>query len=270
MSGVSLGTVTIKSNIAGTEIEFPVDLTLDIKTSPAGVDLNVFAKVGLAKLQENFDAIAKTFPMPNDDSGYGTKILAHLDSASLTSSGDTATVHANVNVDIWHIEKGIPLGGTTIRWENRCVNFPFIGDVCSNVPVTVEPLPGDDVKTNLLEEDIVGEIGLVLLTPDNQSVLVHPTKVDVKPRGDVGRFFNDIAGIFNYSLGDVARREISEIVNDGTLRQTLPQEILAYNPSIRAVQFNTSVDGNLEAHINFYALLTPEQLTEWISASIIN
>lgn len=182
--------------------------------------------------------------------------------------GDTATIHANVNVDIWHIEKGIPLGGTTIRWETRCVDVPIFGKVCTDVPVSVEPLPGDDVKIKILEEDIVGEISLVLLTPDNQSVEVHPTKVDVKPRGDVGKFFDDIAGIFNYSLSDVARREIAEIVNDGTLRQALPKEILAYNPSIRAVQFNTSVDGELETHVTFYALLTPEQLTEWISASI--
>ncbi len=67
-ASTKLGTVTIKSNVAGTTLEFPVDLDLTLSTSADGAKVGVIATVGLASLQASFDAIAKSLPMPDDTS----------------------------------------------------------------------------------------------------------------------------------------------------------------------------------------------------------
>lgn len=268
MASVSLGIVDIVSNIAGNNITFPVTLSLDINTTVAGMELDVLAQLGMSELQAKFSSIAKSFPMPNDDSGYGTQYVASVESASLTSSGDTAILDANINVTVWQIEKGVPLGSATIRRETRCVEVPIVGRVCTDVPVKVVPRPGPDIKLKLLEEGISGKVSMFLTTPDGKSIEIRPSSVEVIPRSDIGKFFDAIAGIFNINLSTLAQREIAEILNDGTLRQALPQEILAYDPSIKSVQFHTAATGGLEAHVHFCALLTPNQLTDWVRASV--
>jgi hypothetical protein len=268
-TSTKLGTVTIQSNVAGTQLSFPVDLELFLSTSPSGAKIGVVANVGLANLQNSFDSIAKSLPMPNDTSGYGTKIVASVESASLRSAGDTAVLEANINVTVWQIEKGIPGGGTTVRWETRCVDLGWpVGRVCTDVPVSVEIPPGPDIKLELVKEGVNANVALSLATPDGTSIEIRPGPTTVTPRGDIGKFFNDVAGIFNQNLSAQAQKEIAEIVNDGTLRQALPQEILAFNPNIAGVQFLTRPDGSLGALVDFRAMLTPEQLTEWIQKSV--
>lgn len=268
-AALNLGTVIIQSNVAGTVLDFPTELELSIHTSQEGAKIGILARVALANLQNSFDAIAKTLPMPNDTSGYGTKIVARVESASLGASGDTAQLAANVNVTVWQIEKGLPGGGTTIRWETRCVDLPWpVGRVCTDVPVKVEVPPGPDIKLEVLKEGFNAQVALSLATPDGQSIEIRPGPATVTPRGDLGKFFNDIAGIFNQNLSAQAQREIAEIVNDGTLRQALPAEILAYNPKVASVQFQTRPDGTLGAMVDFRAALTAEQLAEWIKKSI--
>jgi hypothetical protein len=268
MPSVSLGTVDIVSNIAGNNITFPVTLSLDIATTAAGMELDVLAQLGMSELQSKFNSIAKSFPMPSDNSGYGTKYVASVESANLTSRGDTAILDANINVTVWQIERGVPLGSAVIRRETRCVEVPVVGRVCTDVPVKVEPSPGPDIKLKLLEECISGKISMFLTTPDGKSIEVRPSSVEVTPRSDIGKFFDAIAGIFKVNLSALAQREIAEIVNDGTLRQALPKEILAYDPSIKSVQFHTAANGSLEAHVHFYATLTASQLTDWVRASV--
>lgn len=268
-ASTKLGTVSIQSDVAGTKLTFPVDLELSISTSADGAKVEVIAEVGLASLQASFDGIAKSLPMPNDTSGYGTKIVARVESASIGASGDTAVVDANVNVTVWQIEKGIPGGGTTVRWETRCVDLGWpIGKVCTDVPVSIEVPPGPDIKLELLTEGVNGNVALSLATPDGVSIEIRPGPATVTPRSDIGKFFNDIAGIFNQNLSARAQKEVAEIVNDGTLRQALPAEILAFNPSIAGVQFLTKSDGSLGAKVDFRAVLTPAQLTEWMQKSI--
>lgn len=268
-ASTKLGTVSIQSDVAGTQLTFPVDLELSLSTSIEGARVGVIAEVGLASLQASFDGIAKSLPMPNDTSGYGTKIVAHVESASLGASGDTAVVDANVNVTVWQIEKGIPGGGFTVRWETKCVDLGWpLGKVCADVPVKVEIPPGPDIKAKILTEGVNGNVALSLATPDGVSIEIRPGSTTVTPRSDIGKFFNDIAGIFNQNLSTRAQKEIAEIVNDGTLRQALPAEILAFNPSIAGVQFLTRGDGSLGVKVDFRAVLTPAQLTEWMQKSI--
>lgn len=264
-----LGTVNIESDIAGTKLNFPVDLELSLKTSLEGAEVGILASIGLSSLQSSFDAIVKSLPMPNDTSGYGTKIVAWVENASLRASGDTALLDANINVKVWQIEKGVPGGGATVRWETRCQDLPWpIGRVCLDVPVSIEMPPGDDIKIELLTEGVNGTVNLSLATPDGTTIEMRPSAANVTPRSDIGKFLNSVAGIFDQNLSALAQKEIAEIVNDGTLRQALPPQILAFNPLISSVQFTTRSDGSLGAAVKFQAILTSTQLTEWLKSSV--
>jgi hypothetical protein len=268
-ASTKLGTVTIRSDVAGRMLDLPVDLELSINTTAEGAKLRVVAEVGLANVQGGFDDIMKSVPMPNDTSGYGTKIVASVQSASLRAEGNTAVVDANVNVTVWQIEKGVPGGGTTIRWEEKCVDLPWpVGRVCTNVPTEITMPPGDDIKLQLLSEGVTGTVPLQLVTPDGISIEMRPGPATVTPRSDIGRFFNDVAGIFNSNLSARAQVEIADIVNDGKLRQALPTTIREFNPQIANVQFVTKTDGSLGVKVDFRAVITPLQLTTWMQQSM--
>ncbi|WP_368178634.1 hypothetical protein [Aeromonas sp. R7-1] len=268
MAATKIGVVEIHSSIAGSNVVFPVDLALDITTNEKEVTVEVITDVDMGNLQDGFDTIAKSFPLPHDDSGYGTKILASLNSASITAAGDVASLSFSANVAVWQIEKGVPLGGTTIESRMECVKLPLIGEVCTKIPYNIEVKPGDDIKTRLIKEDIDARINIALFTSNGKSLEVKVLHSDVKPRGDIGRFFNEIASIFNYSLGDIARREIVEIIDDGTLRKALPKELEQYNPVIKTANFKTTAAGKLGVSVQFVASLTSEQLKEWIAKSV--
>lgn len=267
---ISLGTVEMESDVSGTKVKLPVALDLTINTIQTGFQLSITSLVDMSDLQNKFDTIVKSFPVPADNCpGYGQHVLPTVESANLSPGGDTAIFDAKVNVVVWDCQQGVPLGGTTVRWETKCVDLGWpLGRVCTDVPVKVEPKPGPDIKNILLKEGLVGKVSLSLATPDGKSIELRPGNATVTPRGDVGKFFDAIAGIFNSNLSSVAQRKIKEIVNEGTLRQTLPKEILAYNPIINAVQFQTSTDGKLLVKVDFQTLITGDQASEWVKKSV--
>lgn len=266
---LDLGTVEIQSTIGGIALAFPTHLQLSIQTDKDGAALDIKADVDLSSLQDNFDPIVKSFPMPNDTSGYGTKFTASIASASLIPAGDMAVLEANVNATAWHIEKGIPGGGTTVRWETRCADLGWpIGKVCTDVPVSVEVPPGPDIKLEIAKEGFNASVSLSLATSDGKSIELRPGEAVVHPRGDLGKFLNELAALFKSDVSTLAQKKIQDIVNDGTLRQALPAEINTFNPVIKTAQFFTTTKGNLGARVMFHALLTPEQLAEWIKKSL--
>lgn len=268
-ASTKLGTVVVEQDFAGTKLQFPTDLELFLQTLAEGAKVRVVANLNLANLQSNFDAIVKSFPMPNDTSGYGTKFVASVENASLQAAGDTAVVDANINVQVWQIEKGLPGAGATLRTKQQCTDFGWpIGRICINVPEKVEIKPGDDIKLKLVEEGIHGRVALSLATPDGQSVEVRPGDIHVVPRGDVGKFLNEIAGIFDSNLSSLVRREVADIISDGTLRKSLPEEMQAFSPSIASIQFLTRPDGALGVAVDFQAMITAAQLTEWMQKAM--
>lgn len=75
---ISLGNLVMTTDVSGTAIDFPVDLTIDIDTSAGTAKLDVGMNVDLGPLQAKFDAVLRSVQLPNDTSGYGTKpVLEH-------------------------------------------------------------------------------------------------------------------------------------------------------------------------------------------------
>ncbi|WP_139559701.1 hypothetical protein [Methylotetracoccus oryzae] len=261
---ISLETVDFASDIGGHKITFPVTLDLSVATTQSGVELQVAADINMKELQSQFDTLVKSFPMPNDNCpGYGQHVLPTVESASLDSVGSQALLTAKVNVVVWDCQEGLPLAGTTVRMKTKCL----LG-ICTDVPDTMEVRRGSDIKNVLLKEGLVGNVSLSLVTRDHKSIELSPGSINVIPRGDLGRFANQIAGIFNSNLSSVAEKAVGTAVDAGELRQSLPAEIQAYDPEITDVNFFAAPDGALAARVNFKAMLTAAQASELIKKSI--
>lgn len=265
---IPLGTVDVEADIGGQKLLFPVALDLNIETVPSGFEMLVVADMNLRNLQNSIDSIAKNFPMPNDNCpGYGQHVLPTVESVSLDGVGNQMVLNAKVKAVVWDCQKGVPLGGTTVRWETKCIKV-FGKKICTDVPVKVEPLPGPDIKNILIREGFVGKASLALVTKDKQSIEIVPSNVNVEPRGDLLKFLNTILGLFTDNLSDMAQKEMKKVVDAGVLKQTLPKEFLSYNPELKNAGFVTAQDGSVTAHIEFSALLSKEQLAEMIKQSV--
>lgn len=265
---IPLGTVEVETQIGGKKLIFPVTLDLDIKTIQTGFEMSVITDMNLSSLQANIDSLAKTFPMPNDNCpSYGQHVLPKIESVSLKGIGGQAQLNSKINAVVWDCQKGVPLAGSTMTWKTKCINI-FGKRICSDIPVKVEPRPGPDIKNILVRDGVIADVSLTLVTKDKKSLELVPSNVKVEPRSDLLKFINEIAGLFNTNLSDMAQKEISKAVDAGVLKQTLPKEFLTYNPELKNASFISSPDGKLTAHVEFSALLSNEQLAEMIKQSI--
>lgn len=264
---IPLGTVEIETKIGNQKLIFPVTLDLDIKTIPTGFEMSVITDMNLSSLQANIDSLAKTFPMPNNNCpSYGQHVLPKIESVSLKGTGGQAQLHSKINAVVWDCQKGVPLAGTTVEFKTRCVNL--VKKICTDIPVKVEPRPGPDIKNILIRDGVIADLSLTLVTKDKKSLELVPFNVKVKPRSDLLKFINEIAGLFNTNLSDIVQKEISKAVDAGILKQTLPKEFLKYNPELKNANFVSSPNGVLTAHVEFSALLSNEQLAEMIKQSV--
>jgi len=265
---IPLGTVEVETEVQGEKMVFPVALDLDIQTADDGFEMSVMADMGMGPLQVGIDRIAKRFPMPNDNcSSYGQHVLPTVENVSLKPDGNRARLEAKLNAAVWDCQKGVPGGGTTVRWRVECIRL--LGKrICTKVPYRVEVKPGPDIKNRLFSEGFAGEASLMLVVKDGQSLALVPSDVRVEPRGDLMRFLDRVLGIFDKNLSEIAAAKVQEAVNAGVFQKALPSEYLQYQPVLKNAGFSAAVDGALVARVEFSAKLSKDQLKDLIRRSV--
>jgi hypothetical protein len=265
---ISIGTVEMIQPINGIDVKIPIDLNMSITGTDNKFLIVIDALAHLHDFQKKAEAIIKTFPLPNDLSGYGTKFKVTIENAKLLSQGgNLAYLEVNLDTEVWKIEKGIPLGGTTIRYETKCVDMGFLGRICSKVPISIEPRAGSDLKTKLISEGFNAKATFSLSTPDGNSIKINYHDINVQPRGDIGRFINDVARIFdndiNSHLRDIMDKQITR-----NLKIALPDNIEKFNPEIKTIQFTKIIDGSLGIFTTFQAEISGVQLNELLAENL--
>jgi len=141
-----------------------------------------------------------------------------------------------------------------------------LGKIC--YPVKIETGNGSDIKLKLFSEGFSAKLKFGLTTPDNKSIDIVQLDTEVYPRGELGKFINWILSFVKGDLNHFATGKLRDLINEGTIRQTLPTNLNTYNPSIKTIQFVTLTNGNLGVLANLEAVLTEEQLGEIITKSI--
>lgn len=264
-----LGTVDLVQQYEGVTIKIPVDSTLDVKSSSDKLSIALGLDVNLGEVQSNFKALVKTFDLPTDNcAGYGESVVAKLDSASLSASGNQAVIKAKARVTVWECQKGLPGGGTTVRWKLKC--WKVLGKkYCTKIPQTVTIQPGSDIKTKLVEDDVSAKVELLVSSKDGTSFEITPTNVNVELHNDITKFLNKIAAMFNVSANHLAKGGIEKVVNAGMLKKAIPEEFLQYNPKITALSFYTRANGDLGLKMALTSELTGDQLTKFVHDMLI-
>jgi hypothetical protein len=259
---VKLGIVDFKQSINGIEVLIPTELSIGIKANEDKFQICIDAISNLSDIQNKFQQIVQTFPLPNDTSGYGTKFVVNLENAKLEPSGDNAYFESNFSCTVWQIEKGIPLGGTTCGTREECVEVwtPFgTKRLCANVPYC-DWLPGDDIKTSI-SEGFNAKINFQLNTPNFKDIKLGYSNLDISPRGDIGKFINQIAEIFNRDINNQVVEMLDKNIG-AKLYSVLPDEIEKFSPEVRTIQFTTLPENQLGILVKFKVDVTGEQLNE--------
>lgn len=263
-----LGSVTIVQELAGVQVSIPIDLDLEATTTNAGLELKVTADANLAALQSNFSQMVGSFELPNDNCPqYGQHPVARLKSSSLGVEGSKAIVKIKARVAMWDCQKGVPGGGTTVEWRNKCVRI--LGKrMCTKVPHKVTIQPGPDIKNKLIEDDVDATVSFAAATKDGKSIELIPSNIDVDLHNDITKFINAIAGMLNSSAAQHAKRQIGQLVDAGVLRQAIPAEVLVYEPNVTSISFYPKPDNSLALKASFTAVLTGEQLNRFMKDAL--
>ncbi len=263
-----LGSVTIEQELAGTKVSIPIDLDLEATTTNAGLELKVTTDANLAALQSNFSQMVGSYELPSDNCpGYGQHPVAKLTSTSLGVEGNKAVVKIKAHVAMWDCQKGFPGGGTTMEWKNKCVKI--LGKkMCTKVPHKVTIQPGPDIKNKIIEDDVDATVSFAAGTNDGKSIELVPSNVDVDLHNDITKFLNSIAGMFNSSASQIAKKQIGQLVDAGVLRQAIPAEVLVYEPNVTSISFYPKADGSLALKASFTAILTGDQLNGFMKEAL--
>jgi hypothetical protein len=120
---------------------------------------------------------------------------------------------------------------------------------------------GSPIKTILLEEGFWGELPVTVATLDKQSLSMVPGKPDLRPRGDIGRYLNELARVFNYDLNTLADREMEKLVDKAALKAALPVELQRYNFTVENASFTTT-DGKLGVRARLTGDASATELTK--------
>jgi hypothetical protein len=267
MAKLKLGIIEFKSNVGGVDLKLPTELSLQIETEVDKVTILSEALIDLGELQANFLTIVRSNPLPPRPNDYGLVVeFKSIDSATLIASGDTAILETGLSFGVWEIAKGIPTW--VPRYKQVCV-VPWPGERwCTDVLDGGEWRNGSDIIIKLFDEGASAKVKFGLTTPDGKSINIQEFDAEVSPRGDLGKFVAKILELVRVNINTIAKNKIQDIINEGTLKQTLPKNLDNYNPVIKTIQFTTIASGNLGVFVSFEASITEEQLTEIISKTI--
>jgi hypothetical protein len=234
---------------------------LQLQTTDRSVRIDVRATSDLSDLQRKFDAIVKTFPLPKDNCpGYGQHVLPKIETAALKAQGTTALLEVAGTADIWDCQKN-PVREMVVHKKKRCLR-----GYCIDVPSTIEWRAGSPIK-NKVTEGFKASVALSLVTPDGKTIDVKAGAPSISPRGELGKFFNALAGIFNKDLSSVAQNKLDELVDAGLLRKAIPDDFMKYDPTIKSVQFRAD-GGTLLADVSFGADVSASQLSEFLKKAL--
>jgi hypothetical protein len=264
---LKLGKIDIKTVISEIDLILPTEISLQIEAELDKVIILAESLIDLTELQEKFFLILKNTPLPSRSNDYGVQaVIDSIDSATLKASGDICILETSLSASVWEIVKGIPT--PVPRWKQVCIDVPFIGRMCTDIPDGLDWVNGSDIIIKLFSEGASAKVEFGLTTPEGKSINIKEFNTEVSPRGDLGKFIATLLELVKVNLNTLAKKEIQGIINEGSLKQTLPKNIDMYDPIIKTIQFTTLNQGQLGAFVSFEACLTEDQLAEIISKSI--
>jgi hypothetical protein len=260
----TIGPSVIERPIYGQNIRVEFFTDLNILTDNTTIKIDATMRGDLSDLQKKFNAIVQTIQLPsNNCPSYGVHPLPKIEESSLEARGSVAVIKARLKATVWGCAKN-PVPETVCEMRLRCHEIRAFGRLiarpCTHVP-ECRFRDGAPIKTVILEEGFWGEIPFSVATLDNRSVSIVPGKPDLRPRGDIGRWINDLARVFNSDLSTLADREIEKLVDEAALKAAIPPELQKYNLAVQGASL-TGESGKLGVRIRLAGQAQASDLTK--------
>jgi hypothetical protein len=262
-----LDPVPISRTLEKIPLTITVTPEIEIVTKPEEIQLRARAVADLSDVQAKAKTILHLFELPKDNcDSYGRNVVvSRINSASLVGEANVASIRANARVRVWECQKGLPV--VTVKWKTKCIVKNPVGRGCltkTKVPVSVS-VPGQSmVKAVLVEDDVDVRLDFELKVTDGKTTTLSPAKVSISPNGTLEKFLVAVAKFFDVSAEKMAREKLESLIEDGTLRKTLPEEWQRHDPRISEATFSTAASGALLLRVGFEAKLSGKDASEFL------
>jgi hypothetical protein len=265
-----LDPVPITRNLEKLPVTVVVTPAIEIETLKDEIQLRAKVEADFSDAQKKMLQIIEQFDLPKENcASYGRNVVvSKINSAALNSEGNVASVHVNAHIRVWECQKGAPQ--VVVKWKTKCILKNPVNGKCitkTKVPQSVS-IPGQSmIKTVLVEDNIRARLDFDLKLTDGKTLALDPARVSISPSGTMEKFVVAIARFFDLNAEKMARQKLDDLVDDGTLRQSLPQEWAKYSPTIHEATFFTKPGGALGLRARFEAKLTGKDITTFIKES---
>lgn len=211
---VLLGPYPIDQAVQGVPVSMRAYVFLAIKNASDPIEVDARVVADLSDLQRKVGALVDTIPLPTDNcADFGLdNLVARIWEKQILISGDVAALKLNGDVDVWTCAKHpVPcskLEGWSLVFydcnpplKNRNLNQPF-------------------------EAILPFRLGLV----NQHTVEVKLDEPTVNLGGILGGVTGEILRIAGVDINARVKQALEGAINPSLLRQSLPAELLAFNP----------------------------------------
>ena len=253
-----IGPVTYTHEYQGIAIAVPVTVFLKAQTSSDGIDVRARSVANLLDLQNKIGSIIDTIKLPTDNcqSFSANNPVARIWGKQLTLSNNRAVLNLKGDVEVWDCREN-PVPNSKVEWVIE--EIPWTG-IKTKVPKTIF-WPGNPIKNKLATQPFDANIPLLAHSPNQQTVELVIESPDIKLGGQFIGVTNAILRIAGIDINAYAKQAIDKAIDPSKLRQTLPEEIKKFNPSIESVGF-TGQGGVLNLESVFTAKVPSSAITE--------
>jgi hypothetical protein len=254
-----LGTSTVEQAVQGVPVTAHVYTFLSLKPSGSQVVAHARAVVDLGDLQNKIGALIDKIPLPTDNcSHFGVdNVVARIWGKQVTVSGNVATLKLNGDAEIWTCIKN-PIPCSRIEWDEKNVFGAII-----RIPRTVFFDCNPPMKTRNLSQPFEAMLPFTVAVVDSQTYAVRLGDPSVDLGGALGGVTEGILRIAGVEINTKAKEALDRAVNLETLKQSLPQFLLKYHPTLTRAEL-LSNSGALALSLELESTLNSRELGELI------
>jgi len=256
----STGPIIISRDVRGV----PVSLStmLYFRGEPAGDRFRIKSRAigDLSDLQAKIGAIVDTFKLPTDNCGSynADNPVVSISRKELGFRGGQLTFAISGNVTMWDCREN-PVPKSKVEWVIEDVGF----GIKTKVPKLIT-WPGDPIKNKLASQSFDAALPVGLSKVDDRTIQLELGRPDVELKGQFAFITNGILSIVGIDINNKLHEALKAAIEPETIRTSLPNEIMNYDPIIDSVGFSDR-DGRLTIEVALSADLSAQDATKLIA-----
>jgi hypothetical protein len=236
-----LGPFPFDQTVLGVTLSSRASAFLSVTRVSEPIEVNARVVADLSDLQRKVGALIDTIPLPTDNCNhFGVdNLVARIWGKQITINGNVATLKLSGDVDNWTCVKN-PIPCTRVEWHGI---VPEIVAYDCNPPI----------KNRNINQPFDAMLPFRLAVVDAHTVAVQLGEPSINLGGTLGSVTNGLLRIAGVDINGQARQALESAINPNLLKQSLPKEILAFNPVVTRAELlsdSGALAGTVEMNVS--------------------